>query len=750
LHVLVLVLSAPGLLRLTASADTRVFFGENRYHQDLRDFEASFRQNNNVLILLRYNGERIDRSAAFARILREATNESWKLTRVLRVESLATYPHVVVDADDSDSFEVKPLLDVVCPTDCDATQSALLDDPILRARLISNDGTTVGVYLTFDLPYESVDAVQAITRAVRDLTDRLRDSHAGVEAMFVGDITMMDAFNEAAQRDAATLFPLVLATMVIVLVVMVGELRLVGYLIATGVYGVIVAMGIAGWIGMVLNIATTVTPVIILTLCVASGLHMMLTFQRQVVAQPHDVPRAAKITDGLNRGPVFLANLTTVVGFVSMNTADSPPIRELGNLAAVGLTAGTSLLLLVVPDRLARIRELRVLPTVEWIRPMLERLTHGNARQRAVLAFAIAIACIAGIPRVDINDDFVRYFDESFEFRRAADFSQQHMSGPNYIDLAVVSGKPDGIYDPRYLSTVRELSTWLRAQPLVANVASLSDIVAEIAEKFGTPDFTTLTQNEIAQFVLTYELSLTAGQDLDDFFDKSRDSTRVSVLLSGGNSQSVTALEDSIYRWFREHAPPEFRVVVTGINIPVSHMSLLNIRSMLVGMLASLVVIAVAVAIYFRDLRVVLFIGPTILLPMAMGFGLWGWFVGDIGFAAAVIAAMTIGILDYDAIHITYRYRHARRVLGVAPEEAVDVTLMTVGHAVLVNSIALAAGFFLLVFSGFEVNRALGLCTTLIMLSGLVVHLLLIPSSLAWLDRRGESRLSLPPLQEGK
>ena len=750
LHVLVLVLSAPGLLRLTASADTRVFFGENRYHQDLRDFEASFRQNNNILILLRYDGAPIERSRDFARIAREATKASWQLTRVLRVESLATYPHVVVSADDPDVFEVKPLLDIVCPDDCDASQASLLDDPILRARLVSDDGTTLGIYLTFDLPYGSVDAVQSITQAVRELTNRLTESHAGLEAMFVGDITMMDAFNEAAERDTVTLIPLALATIIIVLVVMVGELRLVGYLIATGIYGVVVAMGIAGWLGTVLNAATSVSPVIILTLCVASGLHLMLTFQRQIRTQPDNVQRAAEVARGLNRGPIFLANLTTVVGFVSMNTADSPPIRELGNIVAVGLVAGTSLLLLVVPDWLARTRRLRTLPTVEWIRPALERLTRGDARRRTVLALAIAVACIAGIPRVDINDDFVRYFDSSFEFRRAADFSQRHMSGPNYIDLAVSSGEPDGIYAPRYLSTVRELSTWLREQALVANVAALPDVVEKVAARFGAEDFTALTREEIAQFVLTYELSLTAGQELDDFFDKDRESTRVSVLLSGGNSQSVSALENSIYRWFREHAPPEYGIVVTGINIPVSHMSLLNIRAMLIGMLASLVIIAVAVAIYFRDVRVVLFIGPTILVPMAMGFGLWGWFVGDIGFAAAVIAAMTIGILDYDAIHITYRYRHARSVLGVSPEEAVDVTLMTVGHAVLVNSIALAAGFCLLVFSGFEVNRALGLCTTLIMLSGLVVHLLLIPSALVWLDRRVESRLSLPPLQEGK
>jgi predicted RND superfamily exporter protein len=164
-------------------------------------------------------------------------------------------------------------------------------------------------------------------------------------------------------------------------------------------------------------------------------------------------------------------------------------------------------------------------------------------------------------------------------------------------------------------------------------------------------------------------------------------------------------------------------------------MSLLNARSMVFGNLFSLVMIAALVGLYFKNPRILLIAAPAMFLPIAMGFGLWGWAVGEIGLAASVISAMTIGIVVDDAIHIIYRYRHARAALGETPEQAVRMTMLTVGNAILSTSVALAAGFALLGLSSFQVNRALGLCTTFVIICGLVVDVILVPRMLAWIDR---------------
>jgi len=287
------------------------------------------------------------------------------------------------------------------------------------------------------------------------------------------------------------------------------------------------------------------------------------------------------------------------------------------------------------------------------------------------------------------------------------------------------------------MQMVGDLSVWLRGQALVASVVSVADVLGNVAEAFtGERSLEGRSREEIAQWLLTYELSLTAGQDLEDFFDKARRATRVSALLSGGNSQSVVELEEGIYGWFAPYRARGYEIVVTGINVPVAHMSLLNVKSMLKGILLSLALNALLVGWYFRSVRILLLAAPAIFLPSAMGFGLWGWLVGEIGLAASVVAATTIGIIIDDAIHIIYRYQYTRDLLGESPRAAARATVSSVGLAVVATSVALAVGFLVLALSGFQVVRTLGLCTAIILLCGLVVDLLIVPRMLVWLDER--------------
>ena len=721
---------ATGLARLESSADTRVFFGDNKYHRDLQTFEQRFNQSNNILLLIRWTGHDILTSSEFANVLREATNQAWTLPYALRVESLANYPHLTADEDE---FSLEPLLDVLCPGDCLAERTDLLDDPMLVQRLVSADGTTLGVHIVFDLPFASPTAVQQITDSVRSLARSLDREHDGLETWFVGAVTMMAAFNEAAEQDVASLVPLVLGVMLVMLIITLGEARLALLLIGAGFYASLCAMGLAGLLGIQLNAATSIVPVVIITLVIASGLHLMLGFLRQYQEGGAGARDATRVALEMNVRPILLTSGTTMIGFLSMNFANAPPLKELGNLVAFGVLIGTSVLLLLMPLILRRFRRMRLINTTGWIDSVLQVVVADRPALRWCVVLLV-ISALAGLHRLEINDDFVHYLDESFEFRQAAEFSQEYMSGPNALDLSIAAAGPGGIFDPEYLEVVHELGGWLREEPLVANVVSMADIVWKIADQFGESDVANLSTDEITQYVLAYELSLTAGQELEDFLDKTRATTRVSILLSGGDSKSVISLEDRIYEWFYAHAPPTFELTVTGINVPVAHMSVLNIRSMLTGILLSLVLIAAIVGGYFKSARVLLITAPAIFLPIAMGFGLWGWIVVNIGLAASVIAAVTIGIVVDDAIHIIYRYQHSRQTLGVEPPEAARITVLTVGNAVLITSLALALGFAFLSLSGFEINRSLGLCTMLIVLCGLAVDLVLLPRVMTRLD----------------
>jgi predicted RND superfamily exporter protein len=77
------------------------------------------------------------------------------------------------------------------------------------------------------------------------------------------------------------------------------------------------------------------------------------------------------------------------------------------------------------------------------------------------------------------------------------------------------------------------------------------------------------------------------------------------------------------------------------------------------------------------------------LAPAAMGFGLWGGFVGEIGLSLSVVTTMTLGIVIDDTVHFLSKYLRARREKNLSPPDAVRYAFLTVGRALLITTIVL-------------------------------------------------------------
>lgn len=122
------------------------------------------------------------------------------------------------------------------------------------------------------------------------------------------------------------------------------------------------------------------------------------------------------------------------------------------------------------------------------------------------------------------------------------------------------------------------------------------------------------------------------------------------------------------------------------------------------------------------------------LVPAAIAFGLWGLIVGQVGLAASVVAAMTLGILVDDTVHFLSKYQHARKQLNLTPEESIRYAFATVGSALWITSAVLIMGFSLFAFSSFKINNEMGILTSTIFGLGLFAEFLLLPPLLLTLE----------------
>lgn len=169
--------------------------------------------------------------------------------------------------------------------------------------------------------------------------------------------------------------------------------------------------------------------------------------------------------------------------------------------------------------------------------------------------------------------------------------------------------------------------------------------------------------------------------------------------------------------------------------IMFSHIAKRNIVSMLTGTTLALVLISVILMISLRSVKFgILSLVPN-LVPAGMAFGAWALFVGQVGLAVSVVAAMTLGIVVDDTIHFLSKYLRAKRERNMNTLDAIRYAFNTVGIALFITTVILTAGFLIIAQSTFLVNANMGLLTAITISIALFVDFLFLPPLIMLLDR---------------
>jgi hypothetical protein len=515
------------------------------------------------------------------------------------------------------------------------------------------------------------------------------------------------------------------------------------------------AVGLAGWLGILITPPSATAPTIILTLAVADSIHLLVTMQH---ALSEGSDKRAAIVESLrvNFVPVFLTSLTTMIGFLSLNFSDAPPFRDLGNITAIGVVAAWIYAISFLPAFLA------VVPVRSsgWKRgggSTMARLAEFVLRRRRALLWGMVglVAFLAAwVPRIELNDQLVNYFAPSIPFRADTDFAMEHLSGIYQMEFSLPAAEEGGIAEPDYLRKVDEFAEWLRQQGGVVHVQTLTDVLRRLNMNMhgDDPAWYRLPRKRdlAAQYLLLFEMSLPYGLDLNNQINVDKSSLRLTATLANISTREARDLKSAAEAWLVENRP-ESATEATGPFVMFAYISERNIEAMLGGTSLALVLISLSLVIALRSLKIGLLSLVPNLVPVAMAFGLWGMLVGEVGIASSIVAATSLGIIVDDTVHYLSKYLRARRERGLGPEDAVRHAFATVGRALWLTSAVLVAGFATLSFSAFEGNQSLGMLTAIALVAALLADFLLLPALLLTIDKEkdhADAPQSLPEVAD--
>ena len=733
------MITGSGLQFLTFNSDLRVFFSqENPQLKGLEELENTYTKSDNVAFILEPNDGNVFTRDTLA-ALESLTKRAWLIPYSIRVDSVTNYQHSWAEGDDLFVEDLVKDARNLSNLQLIEKRNIALSEPLLVNRFISPSGHVTGVSVTILLPGKSIAEVRQVAAFARQLAEDLKKEFPKLRIYLSGMVMFDNAYGEVTQDDLITLLPAMSIILIIIISLSLRSIRGTFVALLIIMMSLVAGIGLAGWLAFSLNPASAVAPTIILTVAVADSIHILSTVFQQM-RRGHSKQEAILQSLRLNLQAVFLTSITTAIGFLAMNFSDSPPFRDLGNIAAMGITAafGYSVLFLPAVLTIVPLSGRASLKTNELV---FDWLANFVIRRRRAIFWSTLLASIVfaiGTFRIELNDEWVKYFDKRYAIRIATDFTTENLSGMAAIEYSLESGTPRGINNPDYLGKVEEFADWYRQQPKVVHVVTICETIKHLnqvmnendAAYYRIPD----RRDLIAQYLLLYELSLPFGLDLNNQINIGKSASRLTVLLRGPSTREVLELEKRAQNWLSTHAEGRLSANGSGLSLIWAYISKRNIQSMLGASFGALALISFILIFALRSLKFgVLSIVPN-LGPAFMAFGLWGLTIGQIGLASSVIVSLTLGIIVDDTVHFLTKYLSCRRTERMDPPRAVRYAFKTVGTPLWVTSVALTAGFLLLTFSGFRVTSDMGLMSAITITFALVLDFLLLPSLLMMVD----------------
>ncbi|MDA0822061.1 MAG: MMPL family transporter [Proteobacteria bacterium] len=733
LSIAAIFVLAAGATKLRFDTSYRAFFSDdNPQLIAFENLENTYVKDDNVMVIVAPLDKNIF-TRDHLQAIEEITAASWQVPFSNRVDSISNFQYTEAEVDDLVVRDMVKDAQSLSDGELAKVRAAVMAEPALVKRLISERGHVTAVNVTVQLsPDQRAEATGVIAAAIAKIVEETKARHPDLDIYLSGMVMLDQAFFESALDDSTHLVPLSFALMMGLIALLVGGFfgTLVTFLVIA--FSICAAMGIGGHIGFPLTGLSSSAPIIILTVAVANCVHLLVTFAHEMHAG-RDKIVAMEESLRVNLQPVFLASATTAIGFMSMNFSEVPPFNHLGSLVTFGVLISFILTVSFLPA-LMTLLPVQVKKTAEDDYRRMDLLAEFVIKKRRRLLWVtsiIAIACVANLPRNELNDIFLHYFDDSLTFRSDSNFMIENLTGLDFINYSLNSGQSGGISDPTFLQDVENFAVWLEAQPEVTHVDRFTNIMKRLNKNMhgDDPAFYSLPKERdlAAQYLLLYEMSLPYGLDLNNQVNVDKSSTKLTATVGVLSSKAMIDFNLRALAWAKANAPSFVNTDSAGISLMFSYIGQRNIVAMLLGTTIALVLISGILIIALRSLR----LGSISLLPnlapAAIGFGLWGIFVGQVGLSLSIVAGMTFGIVIDDTVHFLSKYLRARREKGLSSEDAVRYAFRTVGRALVVTTLTLVVGFSVLATSKFQMNSGMGLMTSIIITLALVLVFLMLP-----------------------
>jgi predicted RND superfamily exporter protein len=566
--------------------------------------------------------------------------------------------------------------------------------------------------------------------AVRDIVVR----HGGQAERFVGGIPMIVVDMISFIQGDLVVFGIgVVLMMMLTMAIIFKRWRWVLLPTALSLLTGIVMTGVLGLLDWRVTVISSNYFSLLLIMTLAIVIHLVVRY-RELHNAHLDMDKQELIVRTMRSKamPCLFTTLTTMVAFGSLIVSDIRPVIDFGWMMAIGMVLGLVLSFLAFPMIMSLLPRMNKKPLSARtpVTTYFARLTDAYGDKILLVAAALMILALLGLPRLSVENRFIDYFDKDTEIHQGMKNIDARLGGTTPVEV-IVEGLGKAYWsDPGVRDHAAAIHKFLNDLPETGKVLSMDTIMRVFEEvNVGIP-------------LDNFYLSLMRRQMPDDvkrqvitpYLSEQHDQLRFTLRVRESDPDlNRQALIETI----RGHLVDDMglapeQVHVSGMLVLYNNMLQSLFRSQILTIGAVLLAVMFMFVLVFRSLRLAMIAIIPNTIPAVFILGAMGWAGIPLDMMTITIAAIAIGIGVDDTIHYVHRFckefdedRDYRA--------AMFRSHASIGRAMLYTTVIITAGFSVLSLSNFVPTIYFGLFTGFAMIAALAADLTVLPKLLVML-----------------
>jgi len=614
-------------------------------------------------------------------------------------------------------------------------KNEMLSEPTLKNVVVSESGEALAIYIRLKDDQN--------THSIRQALLEILEPYRGPEEFYISGRPVIESWvKEYIQRDSVKLaFPIIILV-IAVLFINFRSIRGIIFPLVIMLSSIIWTLGLMGIFQIQITMVGIMLPTLILVISSSYSIHFLNQYYKDIHSDSHRVRNVEKSIVNIGK-TILLAALTTIAGFAALTINKIEPMRELGIFVLIGVFFAMVLSLTFLPAFLTLLKRPKkmVHASVEGGRLNLLFGQLGDFILKRwkiilVLAAALSVWAIIGIPHIIVDTSWQRFFKKNSEVLRSDKFVKSNFGG---VATFNVSFEIDEDSDLSFksletLQYVDRLEHWIRDRNLFGPTISLIDYIKRANQLMNgnNQQFYRLPGNdaELLKILLMFKMSKLT-KSISNVITEDYKNANIMVRTTNPDSPDIGIIEfRSFIRSFHGfvQANPMKGVNVDISGVDIIYMALIDylVRSQLLSIAVSVIIVFFIISYTFRSFVFGFFGLIPIIFGLFFNFGTMSYFHISMDFITAMIASIAVGLGVDNSIHYLIRFSRTKHSLPLG--ERIKAALVNSGIPIFFTSFTLIAGFTVLLFSSFKPILYFGLLISLTMLGCLIGVIVVLPA----------------------